>query len=171
MDNKTWNNSHIATVGRAMSSNEAKAYKIMRNLDVSYVLVIFGGVTGFASDDINKFLWMVRIGGSVYPDIKEPDYLTKRGEYRIDSEGSKTMLDSVMYKTSYYRFGEMMVEQGKPPGYDRVRRVEIGRKNFQLDYMEEAFSSEHFIVRIFKVKEPQNLVSNNLPFEMWPEKK
>jgi dolichyl-diphosphooligosaccharide--protein glycosyltransferase len=41
------------------------------------VLVIFGGLSGYSSDDINKFLWMVRIGGGVYPDhIKEKDYLT-----------------------------------------------------------------------------------------------
>lgn len=59
-----------------MASNETEAYKIMRQLDVDYVLVIFGGLSGYSSDDINKFLWMVRIGGGVYPDhIKESDYL------------------------------------------------------------------------------------------------
>ena len=30
VDNNTWNNSHIALVGKAMSSPEEKAYKIMR---------------------------------------------------------------------------------------------------------------------------------------------
>ena len=33
------------------------------------------GLVGYPSDDINKFLWMVRIGGGVFPRIKEPDYL------------------------------------------------------------------------------------------------
>ena len=33
-----------------MSSPEEKSYEIMRELDVSYVLVIFGGLTGYASD-------------------------------------------------------------------------------------------------------------------------
>ena len=33
-----------------MSSPEDKAYEIMRELDVGYVLVIFGGLTGYASD-------------------------------------------------------------------------------------------------------------------------
>lgn len=59
VDNNTWNNSHIAQVGKAMASSEEDAYKIMRKLDVDYVLVLFGGLTGYASDDINKFLWMV----------------------------------------------------------------------------------------------------------------
>lgn len=34
------------------------------------VFVVFGGLIGYSSDDINKFLWMVRIGAGVYPDIK-----------------------------------------------------------------------------------------------------
>ena len=33
-----------------MSSTEEHAYEIMRELDVDYVLVIFGGLTGYASD-------------------------------------------------------------------------------------------------------------------------
>lgn len=107
VDNNTWNTSHIATVGRAMASPEAKAWKIYRwglgrsvgggwedmqlgagtssitiitittasypgiaplipripppprSLDVEYVFVVFGGLIGYSSDDINKFLWMV----------------------------------------------------------------------------------------------------------------
>ena len=31
-------------------------------MDVDYVLVIFGGMAGYQSDDINKFLWFVRMG-------------------------------------------------------------------------------------------------------------
>ena len=38
VDNNTWNNSHIALVGKAMSSNESAAYEIMTDLDVDYVL-------------------------------------------------------------------------------------------------------------------------------------
>lgn len=52
-----------APAGRAMSSNETEAVRIMRQLDVDYALVIFGGLSGYQSDDINKFLWMVRGGG------------------------------------------------------------------------------------------------------------
>lgn len=58
-------------VGKAMSSNESAAYTIMRELDVNYVLVIFGGVIGYSGDDINKFLWMVRIAEGEHPkDIR-----------------------------------------------------------------------------------------------------
>lgn len=105
VDNNTWNNTHISRVGQAMASSEEHAYGIMRELDVDYVLVIFGGFTGYSSDDIAKFLWMVRIGGSTDrgAHIKEKDYYTSGGEFRIDAQGSPTMLNSLMYKMCYYR--------------------------------------------------------------------
>ena len=61
VDNNTWNNTHIATVGKAMSSREEVSYPIMRQHEVDYVLIVFGGLLGYSGDDINKFLWMVRI--------------------------------------------------------------------------------------------------------------
>lgn len=48
VDNNTWNNTHIATVGKAMASNEEIAYPILRKHDVDYVLVIFGGLLGYS---------------------------------------------------------------------------------------------------------------------------
>ena len=70
VDNNTWNNTHISRVGQAMSSPEDKAYEIMRELDVDYVLVIFGGLTGYASD--GGFFHMH--SGILYTYI--PQYLT-----------------------------------------------------------------------------------------------
>uniref|UniRef100_A0A8C1WUV9 Dolichyl-diphosphooligosaccharide--protein glycosyltransferase subunit STT3A n=1 Tax=Cyprinus carpio TaxID=7962 RepID=A0A8C1WUV9_CYPCA len=97
VDNNTWNNTHISRVGQAMASTEEKAYEIMRELDVSYVLVIFGGLTGYSSDGTER-----------------------------------------------------------PPGYDRVRNAEIGNKDFELDVLEEAYTTEHWLVRIYKVKDLDN---------------
>ncbi|KRX94132.1 Dolichyl-diphosphooligosaccharide--protein glycosyltransferase subunit STT3B, partial [Trichinella pseudospiralis] len=122
VDNNTWNNSHIALVGKAMASTEREAYKIMRALDVDYVLVIFGGMIGYSGDDINKFLWMVRIAEGEHPkDI--------RLDYRV------------------------------PAGFDRARNTVIGNKKFNLEHLEEAFTSEHWLVRIYKVKKPRNIYS------------
>jgi hypothetical protein len=59
---------------------------------------------------------MVRIGGGVFPVIKEPDYLVN-GEYRVDKGAAPKMLNCLMYKLCYYRFGELTTEYGKPPGY------------------------------------------------------
>lgn len=74
VDNNTWNFTHIAIVGLAMASPEEEAYEIAKKLDVDYVLIIFGAISYYSGDDINKFLWMVRISGGVFPHIKEEDY-------------------------------------------------------------------------------------------------
>lgn len=65
--------------------------------------------------DINKFLWMVRIGGSTErgAHIREADYYTPSGEFRVDSDGSSTLLNCLMYKMSYYKFGLVYTEGGR----------------------------------------------------------
>jgi dolichyl-diphosphooligosaccharide--protein glycosyltransferase len=40
-----------------MASTEEKAYEIMRELDVNYVLVIFGGLTGYSSDGNDYYFY------------------------------------------------------------------------------------------------------------------
>lgn len=97
VDNNTWNNTHIATVGKAMSSREEVSYPIMRQHEVDYVLVVFGGLLGYSGDDINKFLWMVRIAEGIWPDeVKERDFFTAKGEYRVDDEATPAMKNSLM---------------------------------------------------------------------------
>merc|ERR1712025_1500209 len=164
VDNNTWNNSHIALVGKAMSSNETAAYYIMTDLDVDYVLVIFGGVIGYSGDDINKFLWMVRIAEGEHPnDIRESDYFTERGEFRVDSEGRPTLLNCLMYKLSYYRFGDLKLDYHTTAGFDRTRNAVIGNKDIDLTYLEEAFTSEHWLVRIYRVKKPDEFNRPRIP--------
>jgi dolichyl-diphosphooligosaccharide---protein glycosyltransferase len=156
VDNNTWNNSHIATVGKAMNSPEKVAYKIVRKLDVDYVLVIFGGTAGYSSDDINKFLWMVRISSSVDDTVKERDYLDDGGGYNVGATAGKALRKSLMYRLCYYRFNEFM--QGGGFGMDRVRgqSMEEEAAKINLRYFEEAFTSENWIVRIYRVKKPDN---------------
>lgn len=97
VDNNTWNNTHIATVGKAMSSREEVSYPILRQHDVDYVLVVFGGLLGYSGDDINKFLWMVRIAEGIWPDeVRERDFFTARGEYRVDDQATPAMKNSLM---------------------------------------------------------------------------
>jgi dolichyl-diphosphooligosaccharide--protein glycosyltransferase len=80
-----------------------------------------------------------------------------------------------MYKLCYYRFGAVYTEhvsvltnsnksgefkseklQGRPTGYDRVRHTEIGNKNIEFEHLEEAYTTEHWIVRIYRVLKPSN---------------
>lgn len=151
VDNNTWNNTHIATVGKAMNSPEEVSYKIARKLDVNYVLVVFGGVIGYSSDDINKFLWMVRISGSVDKTVQEKDYLSSYGGYVVGDHAGPALKKSLMFKLCYYRFSDLR------DGFDRVRQSNVADvKNIKLKYFEEAFTSEHWIVRIYRVKTPSS---------------
>ncbi|KAK4507987.1 hypothetical protein PRZ48_001722 [Zasmidium cellare] len=155
VDNNTWNNTHIATVGKAMSSREEVSYPIMRQHEVDYVLVVFGGLLGYSGDDINKFLWMVRIAEGIWPDeVKERDFFTARGEYRVDDEATPTMRNSLMYKMSYYNYNSLF-----PAGQatDRVRGSKLPAQGPELSTLEEAFTSENWIIRIYKVKDLDNL--------------
>ncbi|KAJ5870017.1 hypothetical protein N7455_004958 [Penicillium solitum] len=155
VDNNTWNNTHIATVGKAMSSREEVSYPILRQHDVDYVLVVFGGLLGYSGDDLNKFLWMVRIAEGIWPDeVKERDYFTARGEYRVDEEATPAMKNSLMYKMSYHNYQSLF-----PPGQamDRVRGTKLPKESPQLNTLEEAFTSENWIVRLYKVKDLDNL--------------
>jgi dolichyl-diphosphooligosaccharide--protein glycosyltransferase len=159
VDNNTWNNTHIATVGKAMSSSEEVAYPILRKHDVDYVLVIFGGLLGYSGDDINKFLWMVRIAQGVWPDeIQEPNYFTPQGEYRIDDHASPAMKNSLMYKMSYYRFAELY---GGGQATDRVRQQQVPKIGPTLDYLDEAYTTENWIVRIYEVRK-EDLLGRDL---------
>lgn len=60
VDNNTWNNTHIATVGTAMSSPEKAAWEIFNSLDVKYVLVVFGGI--FLSSMLGIIIFLLAPG-------------------------------------------------------------------------------------------------------------
>ncbi|KAK3811278.1 MAG: Oligosaccharyl transferase STT3 subunit-domain-containing protein [Benniella sp.] len=154
VDNNTWNNTHIATVGKAMAVNEDTAYEVLRRHDVDYVLVLFGGVIGYSGDDINKFLWMIRIAEGVYPnEVKEANFFTARGEYKVDQDATPTMKESLMYKMSYYRFSEL--NGGHTT--DHVRGVRMPSEGPTLSVLEEAYTTINWLVRIYKVKDLDNL--------------
>lgn len=73
VDNNTWNNTHIATVGKAFSSTEEEGYQIAKFMGANYMLVIFGGLTNFSGDDIAKFMWIIRIAGK-YKNLLQTVY-------------------------------------------------------------------------------------------------
>jgi len=152
VDNNTWNHTHIAQVGRIMASTEEGAYELLDELDANYVLIVFGAKTGYSGDDINKFLWMLRIAANAFPHLKESDF-TVNG-YAVDGRISPALKNSIMYKLSYYRYWEDQSHKGK--GYDTVRNSFIGYTNYKLQYFEEVFTSQRWLVRIFKRKEKNN---------------
>lgn len=53
---------------------------------------------------------MVRIAEGEHPkDIRESNYFTESGDYSVGEQASNIMLNCLMYKMSYYRFGDIRV--------------------------------------------------------------
>lgn len=50
----------------------------------------------------------------------------------------------------------MQIGYNQPTGYDRTRGYAIGRKEFSLERLEEAYTTENWLVRIYKVVKPPN---------------
>ena len=42
-------------------------------------------------------------------DEERANYFTPQGEFRVDAGGSPTLLNCLMYKMAYFRFGEVQV--------------------------------------------------------------
>lgn len=155
VDNNTWNNTHIATVGKAFASPEKEAYKIAKSLDADYVLVLFGGMSYYSGDDISKFIWIIRIASGVYPEVQEHAFYNQ-GRYRIDDEATDTMKNSLMFKLCYYRFNEVRFSYQHPAGYDTVRNMPVDSKSIKLKYFSEVYTTSRWIVRVFKVNDEPN---------------
>eukprot|EP00127_Corallochytrium_limacisporum_P001943 Clim_evm98s88 gene=Clim_evmTU98s88 len=146
VDNNTWNNTHISLVGKALASTEEEAFKIIDELDVDYMLMLFGGALGFAGDDINKFLWIIRIAEGENPGVINEQDFYNQGQYRVDVP-SETFKNSLMYKLCFYGFNESRFQ-----GRDRVRNAKIPDEPITLTYFEEAYTTEHWMVRLYRVK-------------------
>ena len=58
-----------------------------------------------------------------------------------------------MYKMSYYNFAEASQMTTGRFGFDRVRNTNIGVTDISLKYFEEVYTTEHWMVRIYEVKD------------------
>jgi hypothetical protein len=67
-----------------------------------YVAVVFGGYTGYKSDDLSKIPWMVRIGKTARggAGLDASSYYTSSNELRIDHLGAPSLLNSFLYVNS-----------------------------------------------------------------------
>ncbi|EZG66584.1 oligosaccharyl transferase STT3 [Gregarina niphandrodes] len=152
VDNNTWNTTHIATVGLALASDQDKAYDIVQSLDADYVFVLFGGVTRYSGDDLNKFVWIIRIASREFPDCPtEEEFMSPyTGGYEVGEQASPTLRSSLMYLLSYHNFHRNQQTQGQ----DILRASEIP-KTLPLKHFTEAYTTSSYMVRIYRVNSPR----------------
>lgn len=106
-------------------------------------------------DDQNHWYILILTLAGYYPKVKEENFFNK-GTYRTDASASETMLNSMMYKLSYYRFDEVKPSKNSQEGYDMVRGYVMGKKNIKLRHFREAYTTDNWIVRIFAVNDYPN---------------
>lgn len=157
VDNNTWNNTHIATVGRVLTSREDDALPILRSLDVDYVFLLFGGKVGMPGDDLDKLPWIVKISEGVFPDDVIESEFQVNGRYIFNENATLAMTESVLYKLSYFEFNQVRspsanVDEDPVFGWDMSRRFSIPSKDIKLHNFEHVFTSEAWMVRIYRVK-------------------
>ena len=105
--------------------------------------------------DYKNYWYIILILAGYYPKVKEENFFSK-GVYRTDSSASETMLNSMMFKLSYYRFDETKPSKNAQEGYDLVRGYVMGKKNIKLRHFREAYTTDNWIVRIFAVNDYPN---------------
>ena len=139
-----------------MRQTETKKKKLLEEEELTFLAPpLFSHSPPNPNNNVeNEKQWMVRIGGGEFPGIREDDYMGEEGQYRVDSGASRTMLNSLMYKLSYYRFADAAGAAFGRRGYDRVRNAEIGESEFSLKYFEEVFTSQHWLMRVYRVRDP-----------------
>ncbi|KAG2765287.1 Dolichyl-diphosphooligosaccharide--protein glycosyltransferase subunit [Phytophthora cactorum] len=157
VDNNTWNNTHIATVGRVLTSREDDALPILRSLDVDYVFLLFGGNIGMPGDDLDKLPWIVKISEGVFPDDVIESEFQVNGRYIFHENATLAMTESVLYKLSYFEFNQVersVANEGEDPvfGWDMSRRFRIPQRDINLQHFEHVFTSDAWMVRIYRVK-------------------
>jgi dolichyl-diphosphooligosaccharide--protein glycosyltransferase len=115
----------LAQVAEAFRSDEKTAAGIASRLGASYVLVTFGGRTAFDDDDLAHVGEIAGTSGQF-------------GE------------DSLLFKLSYRGFADVFTHPSAQPGLDLARGHPVAIRP-QLYNFEEVFTSEHWLVRLYKV--------------------
>lgn len=155
VDNNTWNNTHIATVGRVLGSSEEEALPILQSLGVDYILVMFGGKIGMSGDDLDKFPWILRIAEGVFTDEVMESEFQVSGRMVVHENATIAMKSSLLYKFSMAEFSRVETPaargNGTVMGFDLNRKIEVDAKNITFKHFTEVFTSDEWIVRIYQV--------------------
>eukprot|EP00798_Chlamydomonas_sp_ICE-L_P022889 gene22889-30064_t len=128
-DGNTWNQAHIALIGKMLTSTEPKAHKLIRHM-ADYVLVWAGG----GGDDLAKSPHLARIASSNFPKHCGSDRTCNNfGFYKGYQDPTPMMGKSLLYR---------LVANQVFPG------VTINQSLW-----EEVFRSKYGKIRIYKVKD------------------
>jgi dolichyl-diphosphooligosaccharide---protein glycosyltransferase len=152
----------VADVARALLLPEATgaASGAVRALGADYVVLHFGGASGYGSDDVGKAAWMARLASAGHPGDAQlaavAAGLPPGGRLRIDRTAHPALHASALYRLSYARFDRVVTDHNRPSGFDVARGSEMGGKGAAPSprLWEEVHTSPHWLVRVYKVSAP-----------------
>ncbi|KAF5394859.1 Oligosaccharyl transferase stt3 protein [Paragonimus heterotremus] len=162
VDNHTWNSIHIALVAHAFLSNETRAYQLLSKMEADYVLIVSGCMASYPLDDVSNMQWMAQIAEEAFlKEITARNYLNGNGMISVGHEAKRSVLDSLIYKLSYFRYHEVNLGPHIPTGFDNTRSEQIGHKYTKdsLEHFEEAYTSQNWLLRLYRVLTPNNQIS------------
>jgi len=119
---------NLGEVAQIFQVDEQTAATKIAELGAQYVLVIFGGATGFHSDDLSR-------------------------AHEISREGHFSE-QSLLFKLSYKGFADLPTRPSDQPGFDLARQHAVAFRP-DLTHFAEVFTSDHWLVRIFELSPPQ----------------
>lgn len=112
-------------------SNETKALELCRELNVSFVVVTFGGNCGYFEDDIENLPQILKASSS-------------------DVRNNMALKKTTLFQMSYWNFANV-TNDGKQ-AFDLVRKRTVdGVSGVKLNHFREVFSSRYWLVRIFEI--------------------
>ncbi|EDO05983.1 Oligosaccharyl transferase STT3 subunit family protein [Babesia bovis T2Bo] len=129
-DNNTSDYLQIAITGMVFSSDEAEAYKMLRALNVDYVMVVYGGLVRYPMDDLSKFRWMIKIASTQFPQVHESFFKQKNRHGNWEH--------SLLYKLCHH-------------GLHNSDETLSDQTPVNLKHFTEVFSSGNCLVRIYRV--------------------
>jgi dolichyl-diphosphooligosaccharide--protein glycosyltransferase len=115
----------LDAVAEMLRSDEKAAAAAAAKLGATHVLVTFGGRTGFGDDDLNH-------------------------AHEILNSGQGLTEDALLTKLSYRGFADVMTHPQAQPGLDLARGQPVAIRP-SLSQFEEVFTSDHSLIRIYKV--------------------
>ena len=136
LDGNTNNFTHISVVGLIFISDEYEAWKICRSLDVDYVLVTFGGASGFQNDDIMKIMWSIDSVSDHFINVSLNDFITNETIYLVSEPMKENIFNSTFFKLCYNKFRRFWWSKTLQEGFDASRNFKISHLNYELTYFE-----------------------------------
>lgn len=148
-DGNTNNLTHLNLVYLIYALDELESWKIARYLSADYIVVVFGGASGYVLDDLyysSTFLKSLEIE---YDNINMNDYFNS--PFLTSENPTNASRNSIIFKLSYNNFVNWSLNKNLPKGFDIARGFKVGSLDFKLNYYEEVFTSTNWLFRVYKI--------------------